>query len=714
MERKSLILSFLTVFAILTVSCSREKTPTYQDGQGGIEFSISSQLTDTKADARDANINVDDFKVELINSSGVIFKRWKKYSDYKNAEDKTVLVNAGLEYTLRATYGDSTGVGFNAFFFMGETTFTVDPQTTKSIDVVCKQANVEVAVVYGPNMADLYSEFHATVKHDRTRDSLQFAMNTTESGYIRPGDLTLYLYVTDKETGVAHRYGTKTPYCALAGDSLTFRVDTQPIPTYELGISVSINSTTEDKTVEIELGSFMLSKDAPKFVSEGFDASGKLSLIEGVTQSSAAVNINAVGEIGACTMAVNSSYLKTLGWPETIDFLNISSEVKTILERDGLIWTNGMSGLKLANIDFKNVAKKIRCTDQSSENTFTITVTDNSANKKKISATYSLIVEPATITISDVADVDVWAHSAPFTLTTNGDPSLVEMMVKPENGSWTENAFTSSVNAGTISATLTGLAAGTKYQVKAAYNDHRSAEKTITTEKVLQVGNSGFEDFYKVESQYTFKWGINYTNDKVVFYPWAQGDEANKWWDTNNAATTLGATTPGYQWAKCFPTVNYTQSNVHGGNKSAEVRSICVNDYNSGATVGDGTPGKLFVNEHAFASRPTKMEFYYKYLSFNSKDTYKATIELKNGASVIATGEFTESNSKSDWTKASVSLNYSDLKKKATSITITFLSSTAEKPSVKSQTLTILGKEYTTVHAGSCITLDDINLVYDK
>lgn len=714
MERKYLILSLLTVFAILTASCGREDQPAYQDGQGGVEFSISSQWTDTKSDARDANISINDFKVELINSAGVIFKRWKKYSDYASQEDKTVLLNAGSSYTLRATYGDSTAVGFDAFFFMGDTTFIVPPQQTVTMDVLCKQANVEVAVTYGDVLKTEYTDYHATVKHKRTRDSLVFAAATTESGYIREGELDLYVYVTDSD-GVPRRFGTKTPYIAAAGDSITFNINTKPTPTYELAFDITINSATLDTVINVPIDAYMLSQDAPKIVPEGFNVNtGILSYIEGTKPSAAAVNINAQSGIKSCVMKINSAYLKSIGWPDEVDFFNIPTDVKNIMNRDGLLWTSDMTGLTLANVDFKNVAKILRYTDAASaDNTFTFTVIDNSEYEKTVTASYILNITEATVGISDIADVDVWSSSFPMVLTTNGDPSLLCPQVKAGTGSWITPAYTSSTSRNIVTMQITGLTPGTSYSVRGAYYDHRSEEKAASTEYATQLGNPGFEDFYYVASTYTFKWVISYTNDKIVFYPWAQGDEANKWWDTNNAATTAGAGTPGYQWAKCFPTVNYTETSVHGGSKAAQVRSVAVNDYNSAvATTGGKTQGKLFCN-HSFASRPTKIEFYYKYESYNN-DTYSATIELKNGDAVIANGSFTQSSSVSGWTLASVDLSYSDLKKKATSIVVTFLSSTNTEPDVQIQALTILGKEYSTTHTGSCITLDDINLVYGK
>lgn len=717
MERKYLILSLLTVFAILTASCRREDYPAYQDGEGGVEFSISSQWTDTKADARDANINLDDFKVELINSSGVIFKRWKKYSDYKSQEDQTVLLNAGSRYTLRATYGDSTAVGFDAFFFMGDTTFTVPPQTTLTLDVVCKQANVEVAVAYGEVLKAEYTNYHATVKHKRTKDSLEFEGNTTESGYIRPGELNLYVYTTDAD-GVAHRYGTKTPYLAAAGDSITFNIDTKPTPTYEMAFNITINSTTMDTTINIPIDSYMLSQDAPKIIPDGFDVnSGKLSYIEGTKPDAAAVNINAQSGIKSCVMTVNSSYLKSIGWPSSIDFFNVPADVKNILNRDGLLWTSDMTGLKLANIDFRNVAKLIKYTDAASaENSFGFTIVDNSEFSKKITAEYTLSVTPASATVSDIIDYNIWGRKVIVALSTDGDGAYLFPQIKVGDADWITPAYTSSVAGNTNTVTITGLTPETEYQIRSGYNNHIGAgSKTFTTEVPAQVGNAGFE---------------NWTDKQVVAYtifgetlqlstdPWNTSVEP-KWWDTNNSETTKTSGTPAYLTFKCFPMVTYVAGRT--GAKAAQIMAIAVNGGNtSGTSLSNAKPGYIFLGTyggdkgHSFSSRPSSMTFYYKYLP-RETDTFRAKVQVLNGTDVIGSGEITPTFSSeiSAWTEADVNITYTVTDKKATSIQVEFYQSTSSKPNYKMNvSITYCGTNTANVHGGSILTIDDITLNY--
>ena len=104
-------------------------------------------------------------------------------------------------------------------------------------------------------------------------------------------------------------------------------------------------------------------------------------------------------------------------------------------------------------------------------------------------------------------------------------------------------------------------------------------------------------------------------------------------------------------------------------------------------------------------------------------------VELRNGDNVIASNEFTAGGA-SAWTLGEIPFKYSSTAQKATSISVYFYSSVNEEPDVRthaSLTLYVEGgtlefsNEGSTlstnrngVNYGSCLTVDNIKLVYDK
>ncbi len=701
---------FISLIAILSITSCEKRTNTNPLDESEIEFSLSTEKTDLKTKAEVPTLDVSTFKVELINSKNVIFKRWNNYSEISG---KKVAMNAG-EYSIRATYGDSTKAGFSSFFFKGEKKFTVDPQTTKEVSVVCKQGNAKVAISYGANIKSDYTDYWVSVKNKSYSDSLKFLSNTTESGYVQKGDVVVVVYAKSKLDNKEHLF-TSAPIAVDAADFMTFNVDTKEAPTVTVTLTITINTSTDDKNVTIDLPSYMLPKDPPSFVLQGFDqTTGILTEVEGVDPSSASLSIASPAGIKGCIMKVTSPYLTDQGWAAEYDLLNVSSADASLLTNSGFAWTQELKNAKMASLNFKNIIKNFKyTTPEKASNTFEIIVTDIYDQVKK--DTVYINVEKGQIAISDVVSSSVWAKSADVTLSVvKGNPSLLKPEVSVDGLSWSVPQYTSSVSGKNALFNITGLSSNTTYYVRGTYNYGISSNMQFKTENQMQVGNGGFEDW--TSGTRTAKGGLSKYN-QPFYQPWT----ADQWWDSNNIATMPTSITVAYPNYKCFPTTSYTSSS-RSGSKAAQVMSIAVNNANSEIVGSGSTVGKLFIGTtaddgsvsgtgHSFTSRPTKMEFYYKYAP-NEGESFSATVKVLNGSTVIATGSLTNGATVSSYTKGEVNLTYSNTSLTATSIQIEFLSCSGS-PKCSKKTVTIPAGDYK-VYAGSILTIDDITMLYEK
>lgn len=236
------------------VSCSvREEVP-FETGMGGIRLELLTDLTATRADA-EGQLSPEDFKIEIINPQGVIFKRWDTYAEYLAQESTVFAMNAGGPYTLRASYGDSAASGFNAFFFIGEQEFTVQPQQVTDVSVTCRMGNVKVAVEFGDNIRKQYTEYTATVS--TLRGSLVFDKDCKEAGYLPCGDISVYVELTGPD-GETSGFTNSKEIVGGPGDFITLKIDTGEVPDSEVSLTVSIDPATNDHQVNIELPSDML------------------------------------------------------------------------------------------------------------------------------------------------------------------------------------------------------------------------------------------------------------------------------------------------------------------------------------------------------------------------------------------------------------------------------------------------------------------------
>ena len=729
MSKEKVFSMHLLLLVLLTFSCSRKENAVYEPGMGGVRIDLATEAPATRAEMTDNTLDLDpdDFKVEIINRSGVIFKRWATFAEYKSQDDPTVQMNAGGPYTLRATLGDSTASGWDAWFFKGEQQFTVEPQETVDVSVVCRMANVKVAVNYGPNVISDYESYRTIVSS--SRGCLDFDMeHKDEAGWMPVAPLTVDVELTDGD-GKTWYFRNGSQISAAPGDFITLNLDTEEIPSQEVGLVISVDRTTNDSTVNVELPFYMLPEDAPLLVPEdgGFDAEGNLSMVEG-TGPNANISLNASAGLAGCVMTVSSPYLQSLGWPESLDFLNLSPDEKSIIERDGLVYTVDAEST-MGAIDLSAVARKFVHSEDAAANThiFTIKITD--VKGKTAEATFVITPKAADKSIAEIPEANVWAARIENVVlgTADGDPGLLYPEVKTEDGQWTRPAFISTSVSGTSNTfTITGLAPGTKYSVRARYNNGASETvREVTTEAAQQVGNAGFEEW--TDDTFEFITGLSiFSKDHTIawYHPWGNGE---KWWDVNSKYTMPGDySLISLDPNRCnFPSVAYTLENPKTGSKSAMLYTVWVGyDVDN---IDSLSAGELFIGQaddsgnhsvegHDFSSRPSAVKFAYRYTSHNSETFYvKAEIKAADGT-VIGSFESTDGGAADSWTEKSIAVNYSDMTKKAATIYLQFKSSSAQTPSYSEDVPMTVGpgNTYSTgCRIGSILYIDDIELIYE-
>ncbi len=723
---KKRFIPVLFMLLVLTVSCSRKEETLYSPGMGGVMIDLTADLPATKAEVMDdLQLDPDDFQVEVINSAGVIFKRWSTFAEYKSQEGAGFQMNAGGPYRIRAVYGDSTASGFQALFFMGEQEFTVVPQQTTEVAVVCSMGNARLAVEYGENIREDYTDFRTIVYNDR--GSVIFGKDESRSGYIHAGELSVYVELTDA-AGEKKYFMNGSGITAAAGDFITLKVDTQPIEKENVSLTVIVDSSTDRKDVGVTLPSFMLPADAPE-MSAAFTADGEsISFVEGVLPEGDpfVVDMNVPAGIYSLKVSVSSSNPE-LAWASDMDLLDLTEEQKSKLSDAGFTVPD-LYRSRTQKIDFSSIAMLVRVLEDGSGQSLGIKVTDGLG--KTADGRWALAPKPASKSISPVDDGNVWARRVyNVTMTTDGNPEYLYPLVKAEGSEeWVRPAFTGTVSEGSKTVTITGLEPSTKYQIVAAYVDNANITEDVrefTTEVEQQVGNAGFEDFYS-EDYLVRDALVGSDLYQKIYYPWATGETGeSSIWETNNTESLVELS-----WSN--ENLNYRSISVvsyvrgYKGDKAAQIIAACVGNYNTSGTTAAGTRktvgGKLYLKDGgcAFDSRPSKLTFYYKYLprldDSHSSDTFRVLLQLKNGEEVIGTAQsdYTYSQEVGDWTKAEVTVNYSNTTKKATTVYIEIRQSINDEPVYNINVpVPIYDGSSINAHAGSILTIDDIELIYE-
>lgn len=328
---------------------------------------------------------------------------------------------------------------------------------------------------------------------------------------------------------------------------------------------------------------------------------------------------------------------------------------------------------------------------------------------------------------------DVWATHVTFSVHKNENTPLSALKFYVSTDGTTYTQASSQVNAdGTL--TVSGLTPGRKAYVKASdtgAQDGAYRACSFTTEVAAQPQNANMDTWGK-DSGWSKK-ALWYNNTIYRYWP---GNSENEYWATRNALTTckdFGFTSMWYN----YYSGTYNVSGMNGTN-CAEICTVGwartkANTFaDGGGIVSERSAGYMFMGtytfDHAtnretfeygrpFTSRPAGLTFMYKFKGINS-ESFKAyvVIENRNGGKVTELGraELVSNTNKDAFTRATLNINYTNKKLKATHAYVVFISSTADAPS----TTTVYGSAgafqgYVDArYVGNVLNVDNIEFTY--
>lgn len=730
-------LRFIPALLVILTACSEnliERNPgASSDEVGSLTIALSSDLRNeivgTKADADEPAL--EDFRVAIYKSEN----QMRLYNDsYANTQGKEIRLNAG-EYRLVAQHGDTLGCGFNKAYYLADKAFRINAGTN-TVDAVAKLANVKMAVEYHETVQTNYVDYYTIIRHNvHTDKKIRFSKDETRCGYMPGGEVVLEVYAVVDDEGTV-KYFRTDPLTYAPNDFVTFNITTDDREG-DLVINITVDTTAEDKTETIEIPATTVPQDAPSITLAGFDGlDNSHEIVEGQDAAghSGMASFVARGSLAHCCLTIDSDWLAAKGVPAEIDFAALDASTKAVLRAAGFVWDEEMATSRtFSYVDFTDVIAGMLATVKAeSEDVtlaeFTLKVEDTVG--KSAEETFSIVSGGVKVSL-DIKDYNVWAAKVvdPVVTISKGVPSLVSFQVAADGAGWSDIDITPSMDGYTLNYGTVATSPSTTYNVRAIYNGNENCKSpvvTITTEDALQLGNRGFED-YQLTVKRVSPLGISY--DRNWYLPYASG-ETDPWWACNSLQSMPdGHTMLTATWCKNFPSSGYVDDR-HSGNKAAMLFTVNVGSANTGydnSTIGaaSGTTyeGEIWIGTsdgegnhategHAFASRPSKLTFYYKYApTGGDKFFVDAWVKAADGT-VLATARETAGPAADTWTLYSLPFEYKVFNKKAASIYVRF-SSCYGDGHVDNDAKFRLGEETVKAHAGSFFKLDDIELIYE-
>lgn len=725
---------FPVVLVILLSACSKQiiqKGP--QDGsseKGELQIMLSTDLDNREVSTKAEEPLVEDFRIAIYKVANQI----RLYnSSYAKTAGKTIGLNAG-EYRLVAQHGDSLGCGFNKPYYMADPTFEITSGRTE-VEAVAKLANLKLCVTYDASISDNYPDYYAVVKHQTHKTKkLKFSKNETRAGYMPAGQVVLEVYAQVDDAGTWKYFKTDVLNYS-PNDFVTFDVTTDARDG-NLVLNITVDNTVESKNEVVKIPSYTIPQDAPTVALAGFDEIGNVHLLtEGIEDGTSAMASFVAREgIRSCVLEIDSDFLKDKGVSERVDFTDLDATSAGLLKAAGILWDEEMLGSrKFSYIDFSALIQDMLSTLKATGEDFTLadftlTVTDDMGDK--VTETFSIVSAGINLTL-DIKDYNVWARrvESPVVTITRGSTSLVTVQYSEDGGAnWNDLDVEPSITGNTLDYGTLPLASNTTYNVRAIYNDNQACVSnvvTFTSEQELQIGNSSFEEYQTVYTEFTPLGGAlgggKYT--RTWYLPYASGD-SNPWWACNSRQSMPdGHTGWTGTWCKNFPSSGYVKD-AYSGSKAAMVYTVNIGDGNTNDTaVGTDYEGELWIGTadsngnrtsegRAFESRPSALTFYYKYSPKGSEKFYVYTYIKNAQGQIIARGEVTDGPAADTWTKYRLNYSYSDVTTKAATIYVLFRSCNGNG-SVSTKVDFDLGEESVRAHVGSMFKIDALELVYE-
>ena len=204
MKRLAKILMLSSVAVMMFTACSKDNQKEKQVENGQLTLSLKKEgdfvitdggATSSQASTKAAATSVDlsAFYVEVESTDGTWYKKWNSFTEMPE-----IVTLPADEYVITAANGTLQKAQWEAPFYLGERSFSVDVQELASVSLTARLANVKVTVSFTEEFLSMLEDVKAVVSND-VDGVLEFAAGETRAGYFAvPSDKKLTVTVTAK------------------------------------------------------------------------------------------------------------------------------------------------------------------------------------------------------------------------------------------------------------------------------------------------------------------------------------------------------------------------------------------------------------------------------------------------------------------------------------------------------------------------------------
>lgn len=237
---------------LLCACSSEEEAALTAEGKGLVRIGLSADTgfsTQTKAVDESTYQNTDNYTVQILKDDAIV----ESYTGATLPEGLIELTNG--TYIVKAFYGTDNAASLNTMYVEGSKDFDINSNQVSNVEVSCAPVCAKVNLTFegmDEYFTDWETHFETTALGEETfiyeKDDtgpLYLKVNKDESVSV-----SFRLTNSEKKTTTIDKAYTMNP-----NEALNITIKPAPATSGDLGISISIDGSTNDETVDIEIPS---------------------------------------------------------------------------------------------------------------------------------------------------------------------------------------------------------------------------------------------------------------------------------------------------------------------------------------------------------------------------------------------------------------------------------------------------------------------------
>ena len=360
----------------VSVACTDGYTPYKPSSPNKGTMALKVDLDKSLVNGRDSrseysDITADDLSLALSSTEGDFEESWDNLSDFP--EEKEIPVG---EYTVEVFYGDPEEEGFESPYFYGSTTVKIAENEATEVNISAKLHKAMVTIDYSDEFKDYMTSWKAEVIGTSTTVT-SLEAEEDRPVYVQEGHVNVNVEFT-KPNGKGGKIEVAS-FDAKARYNYHVHVGLNGSGSGNAAISVTLDESLAEETITLDISDEILAAPAPELSAPAMSTEEPNVFIPGFVDGiDAKVHIMSRGGLKSIMMHTEGTALLDKGWPEQVDLLNASADVRAKLIELGLdargVFTNPD---RMAVLDFAGVLDNIiYMSNGDNLTTFSLSATD--------------------------------------------------------------------------------------------------------------------------------------------------------------------------------------------------------------------------------------------------------------------------------------------------------------------------------------------------